>query len=50
MFIPEHTNPLLFLNEIEKAKNLKSEKDKMYEVLQFVKEDHKGITDFRTSI
>lgn len=41
VFIPGQTNPLLFVNNFERMHPI-NEKDKMYEMLQFVKECDKG--------
>lgn len=42
VFISGQTNPSLFVNEFEKCSDVKSDKDKMYQILDFVDECHKG--------
>lgn len=42
VFASGQTNPLLFLNDLEKCSDLKTDKDKMYKILHFVDECHKG--------
>lgn len=42
VFISGQTNPLLFLNDFEKCRDLKTDKDKMYKIRHFVDECHKG--------
>lgn len=42
VFASGQTNPLLFLNEFEKCRDLKTEQDKMYKIRHFVDECHKG--------
>lgn len=42
VFASGQTNPLLFLNDFEKCSDLKTDKDKMYKILHFVDECHKG--------
>lgn len=43
VFISCQTNPLMFLKDFENRCDIKSEKDKMYKILNFVDERHKGI-------
>lgn len=42
VFISGQTNPLMFLNDFEKCSDLKTDKEKMYKILHFVDECHKG--------
>lgn len=44
VFISGETNPLFFLNGFEKCVDLKSDSDKMYRIMHFVDECHKGTT------
>lgn len=38
------SNPLLFLKEFERCRDLKNDKDKMFKLRHFVDEPHKGST------
>lgn len=42
VFISGQTNPLLFLNEYEKCRDLKDDKDKMFKIRNFVDAPHRG--------
>lgn len=42
VFIPGQTNPVLFLNEFEKCRDLKSDKEKMCKIRNFVTDVHRG--------
>lgn len=42
VFISGQSNPLLFLNEFEKCRDVKTEKDKMFKIRNFVDACHKG--------
>lgn len=42
VFNPGHTNPLLFLNKFEKCVDMKTDKDKMFLIRNFVHEDHRS--------
>lgn len=42
VFASGATNPLLFLNQFEKCIDVKSDKDKKYNIGHFVDECHKG--------
>ncbi len=42
VFVSGETNPLLFLNQFDKCKDLKTKNDKMYKIRDFVDECHKG--------
>lgn len=50
MFVPGQTNPLIFLKNFENSPDIKSGKDKMYKLLDFVEEFHIGIKLFTTSL
>ncbi|KAJ6648323.1 hypothetical protein Bhyg_03551 [Pseudolycoriella hygida] len=42
VFISGESNPLMFLKEFESSTDVKTEKDKMYKLLDFVDECHRG--------
>lgn len=44
IFVSGQTNPLLFLAEFDKCRDLKTDKDKMFKLRNFVDDTHKGET------
>lgn len=42
IFIAGQTNPMYFLNEFEKCRDVTNEKDKMYKIRNFVDGSHRG--------